>query len=133
MKIIACFAMSLFLSAFSQIGYGATTVSLITLLSNPERFDGKELRTEGYFVAHDSTLYIYPYSEDARYLSFTNCFVIETTKNTDFADAQTYARANHHHVVLQGYFSASDRGDMGAYAGSFHQIAELRVKEPKKI
>jgi len=148
MKII-CIVFVFLIFAFSTLAqtsvlsepYVLRPPSLISILSNPEKYDGKRVRVTGFlhFQFEDSALY---FSKDAAdYLILENAIWVRynekpslepqisqdklknRTINLDYFDGR--------YVMLEGTFKMNERGHLGAFSGTLENVT--RVLENRRF
>ncbi len=104
--------------------YGATDVSIIKLISNPEKFDGKYVRLIGFVrVAFEGDA-IYLHEDDYKYGLTKNGLWLNLIKDTYEKQSRKFDRK---YVLVEGTFSAKDRGHMGLYSGAIENIKRFQV------
>jgi len=95
----------------SNFGYGAwknaeiktdriTAVSLITLIATPEKFDGKLVSAEGYFVYEDENIALYLNETDEKEGVVTNA--VELNFHNSKIGKSKLAMINHRYIKLIG-------------------------------
>jgi hypothetical protein len=102
-----------------------TDVTLIQLIANPEKFDGKLIRVIGFLRLEFEGDVLYLHREDYENAILGDGFWVDVTPTV----TKQSATLNMHYVLLEGIFSSSDRGHMGMWSGTIKQIrrAELWV------
>jgi hypothetical protein len=114
--------------------------SLINVLANPERYDGKRISISGFlhYQFEDSALYFsksdadYLITENAIWIRYGEKPIIDaieckgkskaSTSNLDYLDG--------HYVSLEGTFNMNERGHMGAFSGTLENV--VRVSEQRR-
>lgn len=119
--LLGCVLLGAFLTA--QNGQDPTGVSLIQLISNPDRYDGKVVRLEGFLRLEFEGNALYLHQEDDDRM---------LTKNAIWVDAnagmmQRRNDLNQKYVLLEGTFDAKDHGHMGLFSGSLHKVKRADV------
>jgi hypothetical protein len=103
---------------------GATDVSIIQLISNPEKFDGKYVRLIGFVrVAFEGDA-IYLHEDDYKYGLTKNGLWLNLTKDIYEKEGQKFDRK---YVLVEGTFSAKNRGHMGLFSGGIDNIKRFEV------
>lgn len=97
-------------------------VSMIQLISTPERYQGKLVRLVAYLHLEFEGNGLYLHRED---------YVNGLTKNGIWIDiAGTAARSDEklqdHYVIAEGSFDGSSRGHFGMYAGTLKNVRRLQ-------
>ncbi|HZX25967.1 MAG TPA: hypothetical protein VFF16_02775 [Telluria sp.] len=94
--------------------------SMIELVVNPEKFDGKTVRIIGYLNLEFEGNVLYPHKED-----FVNAILgngvwvdIDTTPLPKKASCRS-----RRYAILEGIFSSKNHGHMGAWSGSLERIS----------
>ena len=115
----------------SGLAYGADrcidgslcSVTIIHLISNPERYDRKEVIVRGYFVYDEEQSNLYLDSEKA------NHGLSEYSLSLDISEFETQVlqQKTGEYVLIQGVFNQSDRGRGVATAGT---VAVTRLRSP---
>jgi hypothetical protein len=98
-------------------------VSLVELIANPDKYDGKQVLITGFLRLEFEGDALYLHREDSEHVLTKNAiWVIATAdmnKNRDRLDG-TY-------VILEGTFNAKRHGHMGLYSG---EIGNIKRAEP---
>jgi hypothetical protein len=107
----------------AQNSQDATGISLIQLISNPDKYDGKVVRLEGFLRIEFEGNALYLHQEDDDHM---------LTKNAIWVDASpdmTKRRndLNKKYVLLEGTFDAKNHGHMGLFSGSLHKVKRADV------
>jgi hypothetical protein len=90
--------------------------SIVQMLANPERYDGRRVRTFGYIHLEFEGNAIYLHQEDERNSLSANGLWVSLTPGISRHDC------NDSYVLVEGTFSASDRGHMGLWNGAVSDI-----------
>lgn len=111
------------------------SVSLINLIVNPEKYDLKMVRVEGYLHIkfEDSALYLS--KSDADYLNGQNAIWVSFSENKDIKiqpldrniklSKENLGYFDCKYVLLEGVFNKNDHGHMGAYAATLEDITRI--------
>jgi hypothetical protein len=100
--------------------------SIVRLLANPDRYDGKRIRIEGYLrVAFEGTA-IYLSKDDADYAISSNGFWVDFDKD-EIAD-DVAAKFDGKYVLIEGRFNKDNRGHMSAWQGSVEHVNRVLAK-----
>jgi hypothetical protein len=98
-------------------------VSLVALLANPEKYDNKNIALHGvaYFDSKNKINGVFLTREDKEKANGLNAvFVIfsSSVKNPD--------QFNNKFVLVQGRFSASDKGHLGSFSGTLKDVIRVQ-------
>ena len=109
-----------------QIFAQATTVSIIQLIANPEKYDGKVVRFEGVanIEFEGNGIFLSREHRKARVQSFA----IWMDLSDELAKGRKWL--NGKYCIVEGKFHAADRGHMGLYMGSLSDITMFNAREP---
>lgn len=108
---------------------GPSPVTLLRLLANPEKYDGKEVQVIGYLHLEFEGNGLYLHKEDYDHSILDNMIWVDAT-----ADMQKAIKEiNDNYVIIRGVFDAKRRGHMGLFSGTFTKITLCNVwSDPKK-
>jgi hypothetical protein len=109
-----------------QLFAQTTTVSIIQLIANPERYDGKVVRFEGVTNIEFEGNGIYLSKE--HWKAHAQSFAIWMDLNDELTKGRKWL--NGKYCVVEGVYHAADRGHMGLYMGSLSDIAMFSAREP---
>ena len=101
-----------------------TDVSIIQLISNPEKFDGKYVRFIGFVSVAFEGDAIYLHEDDYKYGLTKNALWLSLTKDIYEKQSRKFDRK---YVLVEGTFSARNRGHMGLYSGAIENIKRFEV------
>lgn len=96
-------------------------VSMIQLISDPQRFDGKMIRVIGYLHLEFEGNAIYLHREDFDRAIHQNGLWIELTES----QLRTSAKLNNGYVIVEGIFSSMEKGHLGIWPGSIQHVNRL--------
>ena len=98
-------------------------VSIIQLIARPQDYDGKFVRLIGFVNLEFEGTVICLHEEDCRHSIMNNCLWLDAT------DEILRKRSDYHrkYVLIEGIFSAKDKGHLGAYQGSIQRISRWYV------
>ena len=105
----------------------ATTVSLIQLIANPAAFDGKRVSLVGYAVLEAAHTAAYLNETDARYGITRNAVWLDVALPGDRQRVQLHNR----YVLIEGRFTARQRGDRELFSGIIDHIGRFEPVEPR--
>lgn len=122
----------LILLAVSQIGAAKPAltdsnafepVSLIAIVANPDLFDGKRVRVEGFLILE--------FEGDSLYLD-KSAYEASLTRNAlwigapAWADPRTQRGLTRRYVFVEGTFNPRHHGHMGAWPGALENVRLIR-------
>ena len=99
--------------------------SLIELIVRPEDYDGKRVRVIGFanFEFEGNGLYVS--EEDWKHRIFRNGVWLDPPPGTVSESAPSPALPNRRYVIVEGTFSARDKGHMGMWSGAIEGVIRL--------
>jgi len=98
-------------------------VSLVKLIANPEKYDGKRIQVIGYLHLEFEGNAIYLHEEDFKHAISENSFWVDfSDKLTKKQDPKKF---NDKYVIIIGTFKANDKGHMGMFGGTLDNIVRL--------
>src|SRR5712672_531016 len=106
-----------------QNGQDATGISLIQLISNPDKYDGKVVRLEGFLRIEFEGNALYLHQEDDDHMLTKNAIWVDV--NPDIMKRRT--TLNKKYVFLEGTFDAKNHEHMGLFSGSLHKVKRADV------
>jgi len=102
-------------------------VSLVKLIANPEKYDGKRIQVIGYLHLEFEGNAIYLHADDYKKHIYENSFWVEfSPKLTKKINPKNF---NDKYVIIIGRFSAKQKGHMGMFGGTFNDIVRLDLWE----
>lgn len=103
-------------------------VSIIQLISSPDRFDGRIVNLVGVLRLEfeESAVYLGP--DDARHKNRKNGIWVEMTEEQESMGR----RLNGRYVVIEGRFDKGLRGHLGLWSGSLIPVTKVAEWEPKR-
>ena len=122
MKTILLLTLLLAGNLFAQ----RTTVSLIQLIANPDKYDGKVVRFEGVTNIEFEGNGIYLSKEHWKFRK--QSFAIWMDLNDELSKSRKWL--NGKYCIIEGIFHADNRGHMGLYMGSLSDVTMLNAREP---
>jgi hypothetical protein len=93
-------------------------VTLVQLIANPEKFDGKLVRVIGFLRLEFEGNVLYLHREDYENAILGDGIWVDVTPEI----TKQSKTLNMHYVLLEGIFSSSDRGHMGMWSGTVKKI-----------
>jgi hypothetical protein len=118
----------------AQVNAGdIANVSLLNLISMPEKYDGKLVRVEGYLHQkyEDNGLYIskeaadYMLSHNAVWLTYGDSLVVQHHEASKKLNKKDMKEFDGSYVLIEGVFRAAERGHMGMYAGGIDNVSRI--------
>jgi len=103
-------------------------VSMIQLIANPQQYDGKPIRVIAFLNLEFEGNALYLHREDFDKSLLSNAVWI----SLDDLQIRTSKKFSGRYVLVEGVFSAKDRGHLGIFSGSIQQVTRLQSWERKK-
>jgi len=128
MKLIAlvCIITALLVAPIQALE--PTNVTLVQLIANPEKFDGKLIRVIGFLRLEFEGDVLYLHREDYENALLGDGIWVDTTPEV----TKQKAALNMNYVLLEGIFSSSDRGHMGMWSGTIKQVRRAQLWQSAK-
>lgn len=123
MKIMLIVAIPFFFAC--EIRAQAPDTSIIELIANPDKFDGKVVRIIGVINIDFESNAIYLTKEHWANSVTTNGVWLTIDKN--LADKRKWG--NGRYFLVEGVFHAEDKGHMGLWRGAISDIAVMELHE----
>jgi hypothetical protein len=98
-------------------------VSLVALIANPERFDGKPVVVSGYLTLENEGPSLFMHKEDYDNLILTNALWLEPTRNM----LENREKLEFKYVVINGIFHAGHRLRNNYSAGGLTNIEKCTL------
>jgi hypothetical protein len=95
-----------------------TNVSLVSLIANPEKYDGTPIRAVGAIRLEFGGKTLCLHEEDQVRFNSANCFWIEPDLQALGTDAKTLSSLSGQYVLLEGTFQKDEHGHRGSYPGA---------------
>src|SRR5882724_1091506 len=105
-----------------------TDVTLVRLIANPETFDGKLIRVIGFLRLEFEGNVLYLHREDYENAILGDGIWVDVTP----VIKKQSATLNMNYVLLEGIFSAGERGHMGMWSGTIKQVRRAQLWRPVK-
>jgi hypothetical protein len=100
--------------------------SLVQVLSNPGRYDGREVVVQGFLTVEFEGTAIYLSEDDARFGVRRNGFYVSLKGNTlGLNEKEIAGRFDRRYVWLAGKFNKDNRGHMDAWQGTIGEVSQL--------
>src|SRR5437660_10122960 len=108
--VLACVVAALLVSPMEA--QEPTDVTLVQLIANPDRFDGKLIRVIGFLRLEFEGNVLYLHREDYENAILGDGIWVDVTPSME----KQRATLNMKYVLLEGIFSAGDKGHMGMWS-----------------
>lgn len=96
-------------------------VSIVQLIADPKKFDGQLIRVIGFLHLEFEGNAVYLHQEDYERSIFQNGIWIELTES----QAKSSVKLNNGYVLVEGQFSASEKGHLDIWPSSLQRISSL--------
>lgn len=96
-------------------------VSMVQLIADPKRFDGETVRVIGYLHLEFEGNAVYLHREDFERSIPQNGIWIELTE----AQQKSSTKLNNGYVLVEGTFSASEKGHLDIWPGSLQRVSRV--------
>ena len=100
-----------------------TDVTLVRLIASPEKFDGKLIRVIGFLRLEFEGNVLYLHREDYENAILGDGIWVDVTPVV----TKQSATLNMNYVLLEGVFSAGERGHMGMWSGTIKQVRRAQL------
>lgn len=98
-------------------------VSIIQLIANPQAWDGKKVRVEGFLRIEFEGDAVYLHREDFDFNIMRNALSIDLPK--DMTEKQRRA-VDLKYILCEGTFVAGNHGHMGLFSGELTQVQRIQ-------
>ncbi len=103
-------------------------VSLVSLIANPDKYNGKKIRVIGYLHLEFEGNGLYLHKDDYDHaISKNSIWVSIGPKHPEVSNLKQYSN---HHVIMEGTYNSEMTGHMGMNSGSIEKITRLDIWEP---
>jgi hypothetical protein len=99
------------------------SVSLITLVGTPEKYNGQQVRVKGFLNLEFEGNGVYLHKEDYDLGIDKNALWIDLEGAK--VDSTQYKICNKHYVILEGTFQMNNKGHHGSYSGAITKINRI--------
>ncbi len=117
------------LSSVNSTDQAVTAVSIIQLISSPEKYDGKYIQIIGFVRLEFEGDAIYLHEDDYKYGLTRNGLWLSLTEGCCGKDLRIFDQK---YVLVEGTFSARNHGHMGLFSGAIENIKRFQVWADKK-
>ncbi len=108
--------------------------SLVSVLANPEKYDGKRITVTGFlhFQFEDSGLYLskeaadYLITENSIWVRYSTDAKLDWRCGEKFPATLGLSYFDGRYVTLSGTFNMKERGHMGAFSGVLEDVVSVR-------
>jgi|SRR5208283_3950483 len=128
MKLIALVCITTVLLAVPLKAQQPTDATLVQLIANPDKFDGKLIRVIGFLRLEFEGNVLYLHREDYENAILGDGIWVDVTP----AIMKQSATLNMNYVLLEGVFSSGERGHRGMWRGTIKQIRYAQLWTPVK-
>lgn len=108
-------------SAYSQLKH---PVSIVELICNPDKYDGKQVQIIGYLNLEFEGDAIYLHKEDYEHSIMQNGLWIEEPKKEAFMGDKGFM--NKKYVIIEGKFKKDNKGHLGLWSGAIEKITRIQ-------
>lgn len=108
---------------FREAGNDAQDVSLVQLIAQPEKFDGKQVRFIGFLRIEFEGNAIYLHREDYQQAISRNAVWVNIPADMD---KKQQNEVNMRYVICVGVFQAAQHGHMGMFSGEMTNVRRLQ-------
>ena len=98
-------------------------VTLVQLIANPEKFDGESIRVIGFLEIEFEGNVLYLHREDYENALLGDGIWVDVTPEM----TKNSKSLSKNYVLLEGVFSARERGHMGMCSGSLKNIRRVQL------
>jgi hypothetical protein len=105
-----------------------TDVTLVRLIADPDKFDGKLIRVIGFLRIEFEGDVLYLHREDYENAILGNGIWVDVTPGM----GRQKPLLNMNYVLLEGVFASKDHGHMGMWSGAIKSIRRAEVWSPAK-
>ncbi|MBB6109606.1 hypothetical protein SAMN05421821_10522 [Mucilaginibacter lappiensis] len=103
-------------------------VSLVNLIANPDKYNGKKIRVIGYLHLEFEGNGLYLHKDDYDHaISKNSIWVSIGPKHPEVSNLKQYSD---HYVIMEGTYNSEMTGHMGMNSGSIENITRLDIWEP---
>lgn len=95
-------------------------ISMVELLANPPKYDGKQIRLAGYLHFESEDTAIYLHKDDAEHHLLKNGIWVSLLKGASLDGCQDS------YVVIEGLYKASNTGHMRSWSGAVTRVTSCR-------
>lgn len=115
--------------AFGTVNRKVTTVSLIQLIANPDKYHGKPVRVIGVARIEFEGNGIWFTKEHYKHRVYKNSLWIEPDYKALGATPKQLKEFNGKYVLMEGIFNKDDKGHMGMNSGALEKVTRYDLWE----
>jgi len=105
-------------------------VSLLQLIATPDAFEGKYVRVQGFVrIEHEGSA-IYLHREDWEHMLTKNGLWLAASDSAP--EGSKEAEVNNRYALIEGVFTAKQKGHLGLWSGSIEKITRMQPWEIRK-
>jgi hypothetical protein len=113
-----------------QVADEPSHVSIVQLLANPDRYDGKKIQVDGFLCVQFENQAIYLSGEDAEFGMTSNGFWVAFNGTAILRDEA--AAHDRKHVFIEGRFNKNERGHLGLWQGAVEGVDRVVELEKRR-
>ena len=98
-------------------------ISLVTLITNPEKYNKKRIQVEGYYYYEHEASAIYINKSDFENALFKNAVYLYMT--TDFLKSQGIEKPYKGYISIEGIFNKDKLGSGGFFSGIIEDVISI--------
>ena len=128
--------LTIVLAVFSLLGCSTSSVvadpadvTMVQLIASPEKYEGKHVRVIGFLHLEFESEVLYLHKEDFDHAIVGNGVWVDL--------GQEQQKLSDHYVLLEGVFTAKERGHMGMWSGKLKDINRSMIwtspREPSRV
>ena len=121
-KILQMLIVTLFCIGASAGSSELSDVSMIQLIANPQQYAGKPIRVIAFLNLEFEGNALYLHREDFDRSIVSNAVWISLEDH----QVRTSRKLSGGYVLVEGIFSAKDRGHFGMFSGSIQQVTRIQ-------
>lgn len=121
-KILQVLIVTLFCIWATAESSELSDVSMIQLIANPQQYDGKPIRVIAFLNLEFEGNALYLHREDFDRSIVSNAVWISLEDD----QVRTSRKLSGGYVLVEGIFSAKDRGHFGMFSGSIQQVTRIQ-------
>lgn len=130
--IIAFFGQyrGLFNNVYNALSYeegNLLDVSIINLISNPKKFNGKHIRLEGILEWEFESHSVYLTRDDYNYGITKNAIWLDTNEEEFFEKSDDLNKMNGKYVIIEGVFNSGENGHFDMYSGAIENVTRMEL------
>jgi hypothetical protein len=121
--LLGCFSEKCIVAKVGKLmGHHYVPVLLDSLISFPEKYNGLNIETTGYFIARFEDIAVYRSKTDCNIGNKRNAFWIDFNQKLEISFSTNYQGLNAKYVKFRGTFNYAKKGHLNQYAGEFENV-----------